>query len=185
MKEMELGQLVRELDRKLEDALRTAPPLPDSSNEAREPLIRYVLANAAGCRLAIGIDSLAEVGPLPPLTGLPNLPSWIQGIVNVRGEVVSVIDLPGFLHWQNGVEAGGDRFAVLRHGQRKVALRLDSIDGAVARALSDRMPAGLPDSDLERRLFSYMLQVDEQSYRILDTAEFLKADRLLNYSQDI
>ncbi|MGD9948995.1 MAG: chemotaxis protein CheW [Desulfobulbus sp.] len=55
----------------------------------RTPFISFFLGND---ELALDIGSILELGELPPVTRLPNLPTWIRGITQIRGEVLSVVD---------------------------------------------------------------------------------------------
>lgn len=56
----------------------------------RKPYITFLLGAS---ELAIDIDSVQEIGELPVITRLPNLPQWIPGITQIRGEVLSAVDL--------------------------------------------------------------------------------------------
>lgn len=47
--------------------------------------------------LAIPLSSVLEVGDLQILQPLPLLPHWLSGITNIRGEILSVVDLARFL----------------------------------------------------------------------------------------
>ncbi len=40
----------------------------------------------------IPVESLREIIAAPAITGLPYLPPWMRGIVQIRGELVSVVD---------------------------------------------------------------------------------------------
>lgn len=42
---------------------------------------------------AIASDRVSEVVRILPFTPLPNLPSWLLGLANLRGDVISIIDL--------------------------------------------------------------------------------------------
>jgi purine-binding chemotaxis protein CheW len=133
--------------------------------------------------MAIAIEDLAEVGPLPAVTFLPNLPAWIQGIVNIRSEVISVIDLPVFLGLAQKRGSGG-RFVVLRHRKLKVGVRLDSIAGTVGRFASDIKPIDAFDgSRLDTSLFHSGLLVEKQFYLILNVRKLLTAPRLVDYNR--
>jgi purine-binding chemotaxis protein CheW len=55
----------------------------------KNPYISFVLG---GCEMALSIRSLQEIGYLPSITPLPNLPAWIKGIIQIRGEILSVVD---------------------------------------------------------------------------------------------
>lgn len=55
----------------------------------KKPYISFMLGED---EMALSIDSIQEIGYLPTVTPLPNLPPWIKGIVQIRGEILSVID---------------------------------------------------------------------------------------------
>src|SRR5262249_53212358 len=58
---------------------------------------QHVMFTLAGAEYAVPIDNVLEVGrPLTP-TPVPNVPDWVLGVANVRGDIVSMIDLRGFL----------------------------------------------------------------------------------------
>ena len=45
----------------------------------------------------VDLGDVAEVMPLPLVAGVPLAHPWFKGIANVRGNLVSVTDLPAFL----------------------------------------------------------------------------------------
>jgi len=55
----------------------------------KKPYIAFLLGEE---EMALSIDSVQEIGYLPAVTPLPNLPLWIKGIVQIRGEILSVVD---------------------------------------------------------------------------------------------
>ena len=55
----------------------------------KKPYISFMLGSQ---EMALSIQSIQEIGYLPTVTPLPNLPSWIRGIVQIRSEILSVID---------------------------------------------------------------------------------------------
>jgi len=55
----------------------------------KKPYISFMLG---GDEMALSIDSIQEIGYLPTVMPLPNLPPWIKGIVQIRGEILSVVD---------------------------------------------------------------------------------------------
>jgi len=42
---------------------------------------------------AVRASAVEEVMELPPLTALPNSPAWLHGIANLRGAVITVLNL--------------------------------------------------------------------------------------------
>ncbi len=178
----DLFTLIRHIDEHLAeasadiDALRSPQAIP-------EKLTKYILVVAGSLHMAIAIEDLAEVGPLPTITFLPNLPAWIQGIVNIRSEIISVIDLPVFLGLAEKGGAGG-RFVVLRHRKLKVGVRLDALVGTVGRFVSDIKPLdAFDDGRLDTSLFHSGLLVEKQFYFILNVRKLLTAERLVDYNR--
>lgn len=53
-------------------------------------LIVFLLENA---RYSLDVKNVEEIVPLPYITPLANLPSFIRGIINLRGTAVPVLDL--------------------------------------------------------------------------------------------
>ena len=94
---VDLQNLILKIDEQLAEVTDKAAIVEQQVAAAREEMRRYILVRIGDLHLAIAIDDLSEVGPLPAITLLPNLPFWIQGIVNIRSEIVSVIDFGGFL----------------------------------------------------------------------------------------
>ena len=63
---------------------------------------------------AVPTKKVAEAASSLAVTKLPNAPEWLLGIANLRGEVVSVINLPAVLRKENSMFAPKPKFIVLR-----------------------------------------------------------------------
>lgn len=180
----DLFNLIQHLDAQLTTATAGAASITQHPTSAPEKLTKYILVSTGNFHLAIAIDDMSEVGPLPTITFLPNLPSWIQGIVNIRSEIISVIDLPGFLGAGNSGASDGSRFVVLRYKKRKVGIRLDRIIGTVGRFESDTKPLdAFARGQVNTSLFHYGFQGEKQFYYVLDVRSLLTAPRLVDYNR--
>ncbi|MFH0976464.1 MAG: chemotaxis protein CheW [Spirochaetota bacterium] len=67
-----------------------------SSESCVEESIRVVEFLLAGERYGIETAFLKEVYPLRDITPLPGIPAFVLGIINVRGQILSVIDIKKF-----------------------------------------------------------------------------------------
>ncbi len=153
------------------------------TTDEQEQLTKYVLVRIGVENIAIPIDGLAEIGPLPPVTPLPNLPSWILGIVGLRGEVISVIDPEMFfLPGNHKVATHGQRLAVLHDGAMKIGFCVSRIIGTVSRPDSEHVSCTVsPIAEAAPEVFGDGLSVGGELYLILDPGKLLKMERLLNY----
>jgi len=61
----------------------------DGSEQARLEALEFVVAYE---KYAIESSYVREVYPLKELTPLPGTPAFVLGVINVRGQIVSVID---------------------------------------------------------------------------------------------
>ncbi|MBU1564778.1 MAG: chemotaxis protein CheW [Proteobacteria bacterium] len=178
----DLYTLIQNIDAELLEVMRSSGPVDKRSIPEQEKLTKYILVATGNLHLAIAIDDLSEVGPLPVITFLPNLPEWIQGIVNVRSEIISVIDFAGFLKLSGPGVCDGNRFVVLQHRKQKVGVRLDRIVGTVSRTKTDAKPIDFFDSNpLDTSLFTAGLLVDNKAYYILNVRRFLLAPSLIDF----
>ena len=55
--------------------------------------MRYLVAQAAGQRVAFRIDAVREIIPARVPTRLPGADAWVLGLLNLRGTVLTVVDL--------------------------------------------------------------------------------------------
>lgn len=179
----DLNSLILSIDNQLE----SVADFNDSASfgAAPEPMVKYILVEVGAHSLAIAIDNLAEVGPLPKITFLPNLPEWIKGIMNIRSEIISMVDLPGFLD-EEQVRTGRDKKSVvLRSGKMKVGVGVDSIVGTVTRSTNDiQLSKKSGEHSVGTSLFLENLLVDGETYSILNVQKFLSHPRLVNFAKE-
>jgi purine-binding chemotaxis protein CheW len=91
-----------------------------------ESVIQFALGDI---RAAVPLDRAVEIGRHPRITPLPNLPGWLLGVGNVRGEIVSMVDLAAFLGMDRPRSAHRRRFIVVRNLDMRVGLVVDRILG--------------------------------------------------------
>lgn len=67
---------------------------------ARDVRDRHLLFQLAGSRFALPIRNVREVLRSVPITPLPGVPRWLSGVANIRGDIVTVVDLSSYLELQ-------------------------------------------------------------------------------------
>lgn len=179
----DLKDLIQGIDNHLE-GISDSDDMNALSSAAPEPMAKYILVAIGSRHLAITIDSLAEVGAVPQITFLPNLPDWILGIMNIRSEIISMVDFTGFLQEQQTHVRGEKKLVVLRNEKMKVGIGVDSIVGTVTKNLSDVETSDVEsESSIGKLLFSESLPVEGRSYSILNVGKFLTHSKLVNFSE--
>jgi purine-binding chemotaxis protein CheW len=141
----------------------------------------YILVSIGTARLAILLEDVVEVGDLPMLTRLPNVPPWLRGIVNVRGEIVSVVDLPRFLEWRVDSTAQRKRMVIIQQRSVKTALSIDAVLGMHRRTDQTEMITGSPPLlGQDGSLLPSALVLDGQPYYLLDCQALFTSKRFVD-----
>ena len=91
-----------------------------------------VVVRLGGCRYALPMASVAEVGRPPSLTRVPGLPSWVAGVANWRGRVLPVLDVRSLLSADPGALDRRGRLVVLNHKGVRVGLLVEAVAGSAA-----------------------------------------------------
>lgn len=118
------------------------------------------------------IESLyvAEVCPLKNFTQIPCTPSFVLGIINVRGQILSVIDLKKFFDLPEGGLSDLNRVVILRAGEMAFGILADSIVGVESILIMDMQPS-LPTLSGVRK--EYLKGVTEKRTIVLDAKKIL------------
>ena len=96
-------------------------------------------------RLACNIDRVAEILPCPQSTPVPGAQSWIVGLANVRGELLTVIDLKRFLTGNRAQIRSNSRLLATSLNKAPIGLLIDEVFGQRHFLDGDAVATELPD----------------------------------------
>lgn len=130
---------------------------------------RYLAFTVAELNLAIPVDQVFEVAPVPPLTRIPRPARHIEGLTTLRGRPLPVMDLRKRLGLVNPVMSPHTRMIVAWPGGRRQLLGL--IVDAVGEILSVgevEGPARIPASWVDEGLLIGALDIQGQPVLLPD-----------------
>mgnify|MGYP001036912738 FL=1 len=90
-------------------------------------------------RLVAPMDQVNEILTMPRLSPVPNTKPWVKGIANVRGTLLPIMDLGGFLG-RASTMTRLSRVVVVRHGELTAGLLVDEVLGMRRFLEDDRVP---------------------------------------------
>ncbi len=106
--------------------LARKPSEPEQSSEDLLAVTEFLLARE---RYALELRFIREIWPLKELTPLPCTPPFVLGIINIRGQILSVIDFRRYA----GLPIKGitelNRVMILRSGDMEFGVLADEILG--------------------------------------------------------
>ncbi len=130
----------------------------------------------AGERYAIEARFVVETMPLRELTSFPGLPSFIMGIVNVRGRILTVMDIKKFFDLPESGLTDLHKLIIVRYRELEVGIVADVLLGIQALA-QERMQPSLPTLTGIRE--KYLAGVTDEGTIVLRVEKILSDDRIL------
>jgi chemotaxis signal transduction protein len=109
--------------------VETPTPADARPEAAPAPTAEIVIVRLGGCRYALPMPAVAEVGRPPALTRVPGVPSWVAGVANWRGRVLAVLDLRPLLSAEPTSLDRRGRLVVLTRGGVTAGLLTEGVEG--------------------------------------------------------
>jgi purine-binding chemotaxis protein CheW len=178
-----LSEVIAEIDK---EAGRIATPGPEVNKEETKlvggidsrssQFIQFTLETTF---FALPLSNALEIGHRPEIAPLPNLPKWILGISNVRGEIISFVNLKAFLRIPSSGVRGERRFIIIYNHDMKVGISVDKTPGIFS---MDKINYDIQSSPYRQGEFVKYINgvalAGESIINILDTDRLLSALRI-------
>ena len=149
---------------------------PADAAVVKSQLLEVVEFRLAGERYAIEHTYVREVVPLKDLTELPCTPSFMRGIVNVRGQIVPVIDVKRLFELPEAGIADIHMIVILQSSGIPLGIEADSVTGVRAIDLNS-IQASLPTLTGIRA--QYLKGVSDEHVVVLDAAKILADPKII------
>lgn len=149
---------------------------PPERAPAAETLLEVLEFRLAQERYAVEAGLVREVHPLRELTPLPCTPSFVLGIVNVRGRILPVFDLKKFFDLPAQGLTDLHRIIIVSHHDLEFGLLADVIVGVRSIAVESLQPS-LPTLTGIRT--DYLKGVTADALVVLDLARLLADPKII------
>lgn len=100
----------------------------DSDRFKSRQYIKFILQDIL---MAFPLSSVLEIGRCPRITPLPNLPAWILGVSNIRGEIISIVDIKSFFNMSRPGIKRTQRLIIIHNKEIKIGIPADKIMGII------------------------------------------------------
>lgn len=173
------GMSLDEKKRILRERAKKLARRPDTRDRDQECLavIEFMLAHE---RYAVEVDYVREVYPLKDLTRVPCVPSFVLGIINVRGQVISVIDVKEFFDLPRKDFDEGFRVIIVGDEAMELGILSDAVLGET------RVPLAMIQSDttaLKGLREGYVRGVTADRLIIINIERLLSDDRIVVHEE--
>ena len=76
----------------------------------------------------VPIDNVQEIVRVPEITVVPEMPSFVEGVINLRGKIVCIVDLSKRLKIEAAPRAKSSRVLIVEVDDRLIGLLVDSVN---------------------------------------------------------
>ena len=139
---------------------------------------RYLLFHVAKEEYGIGIEHVTEIIGLQKVTEVPDMPHYVKGVINLRGQVIPVLDIR--LRFGIDPQEYTDRTCVIVVRIREMSIGI-IVDGMaeVQEITEDRISPPSPiQMNVASRYIHGMARVGEEVKILLDIGKLLFDDEL-------
>jgi purine-binding chemotaxis protein CheW len=105
---------------------------------------KHIVFTSGGKTFGVSLADVTEVCRSLPIAPLPNVPEWLAGITNLRGDLLAVID-PDVAIEQPAADSAKTKIIVLTDGKRLVGLLVDQINEITLLSAGKITPASVSD----------------------------------------
>ncbi|MDY6861395.1 MAG: chemotaxis protein CheW [Thermodesulfobacteriota bacterium] len=152
-------------------------PAKEKTDEVYLQVIEFSLAYE---RYAVESAWVREVYPLKEFTPLPCTPPFVLGIVNVRGQILSVIDIRKFFDMPEKDPGYLNKIIILHAGEKELGIIVDSIAG-VRSIPSSHIQPSLPTLTGIRA--EYLKGVTEERLAVLNVERILSSEKTVVHEE--
>ena len=92
--------------------------------DAEEQLVIFELANEV---YGVDISRVQEIIRMTTITRLPRAPEFVEGVINLRGKVIPVVDLKKRFGLEGGERTKASRIVVVDVGDHTIGMMVDAV----------------------------------------------------------
>ena len=126
--------------------------------------------------LGIPIDQVREINRQLDSTVVPHAPEYVRGVINLRGEVVTVVDLARILGMRGTTLSRTSRNVIIHWEGELVGLAVDRVADIISAAPEEIAPTPANVAGVDGRFFKGVRTTDSEIVVILDVQEALTSE---------
>ena len=122
---------------------------------------------------SLDIMSVREIRGWTKTTPLPHAPSYMKGVINLRGTVLPVMDLSERLGLKPQEQTDRNVIIVVNHDDVMTGLLVDAVSDIIALTNEDLQPPPEMQANSLPNVVSSLTLIDERMIRVLDLSSIV------------
>jgi purine-binding chemotaxis protein CheW len=150
-------------------ARQYAAPLRESKSYAEDEVYQVLSFRLGSESYGVDVEVIRGIRPLERLTRVPSAPDFYRGVVNVRGQIISVLDLRAFFGMEASEKFPKAELVLVGAGDMTLALLAERVDDVET----------IPRSMVEAVEMRYARGITHSRLILLDMLSLLNDERLI------
>lgn len=143
------------------------------SEKETSPAIELLTFQLADQEYSLDIMSVREIRGWTKTTPLPHAPSYMKGVINLRGTVLPVMDLSERLGLKPQKQTDRNVIIVVNHDDVMTGLLVDAVSDIIALTADDLQPPPEMQASTLPSVVSSLTLIDERMIRVLDLSSIV------------
>jgi purine-binding chemotaxis protein CheW len=154
---------------------------PNSKDQSAAPGRSSATHQFVGFRLggedyAIAITKIQEIIVMKPITRIPQVPSFIEGLINLRGSVIPVVNLRTLFGLQHRDLDDETRTIIVNVGDRTIGYIVDEVTQVMRIAADQIQDAPVSITSGSKQHIAGLAQLEDRLLVILEIERLLKPE---------
>ncbi len=152
---------------------------PEKKAQKQEEEIQLVVFKLSNEEFGVNIHQVKEIVRLVPITPIPRAPKFIEGVVNLRGQILAVMDLSKRLQLPSNPRTEKTRIIVVEVEENTVGMIVDEVTEVLRLPLSriEKTPQ-IIETKIGQRYIKGVGKLEERLLILIDLAAILSTDEI-------
>ena len=141
-------------------------------------VVQLIVFNLGDEEYGADIRQVREIVPRGDITAIPDSPSFIKGVTNVRGEITVVINLKARFMLTTNKEVGGEHIVITEQERNLFGLMVDEVTEVLR--IPEKVIKPTPElvTKIDRVYISGVITLEERLILLIDLAKVLSEEEL-------
>jgi purine-binding chemotaxis protein CheW len=145
--------------------------------------MQLVAFNVGAEEFGVDVKKVEGVIALVDITRMPRAPHFVEGIINLRGQIIAVVDLASRLGIEAGEHGPATRIVVVEAMEVKVGLIVDSPEVINIKEEDIEASPALIGGDIESSFIKGVVKMGERLLILLDVDRVLSDEERLDIGE--
>ena len=151
--------------------------------ESSGDLLQLAIFQLAGEEFGVDIMQVQEIIRMPTITRIPQSPGYVEGIINLRGKIIVVINLDTRFSMNSKDLDDNSRIIVVEIGETVVGMIVDSVSEVIRLPMKNVEPAPeMVSTKIHADYLKGVGKIDERLLILLDLEKVLSEEEMAHVS---